>query len=218
MGGKARKKRHGCCCGCLTAALVIVVCSAIIPSISAMRSNHTIEKLNALSMEMPDGGEAEFVTEGDKVELRMPKEFGKMYYTKSDAEHYTTAGNGEAFVDNEILVVANKGVSAETIAETAERIRAEIVGEITITGDYQLRLQEPRSYDELNALCQELCEDPAIADAYPDWLNPDESDDVSAYRMMFLRIRAAQAISFTAAARRIQPQTVLMITIILFTI
>ena len=152
------------------------------PLSGSIRGTRSIDKLRALSDIQPGKSEMEFVVDGDKLELQMPEQYGKMYYSQPAVEHFAAADNGESYVDNEILAVANSGVSREAIAAAAEHIGADIVGEITITGDYQLRLRESLSYDELNELCQELCTDPAISDAYPDWLNVTASDDVSMYQ------------------------------------
>ncbi len=178
---KNKKKHRGCCFGCGILMLVSVCCTAVIPQITALRSKSVAKKLSALTFAASDEPEMDFFVEGNRFELRMPEQYGKMYYTESDETHYAEVGNGEAYVDNEILVTATKDASGEDIAAAAARIGAEIVGEITVTGTYQFRLQESHAYDNLNVLCQDLCTDAAVEDAYPDWLHFTISDSVSDY-------------------------------------
>ena len=181
MRMKKQKKHRGCCLGCSILMVVSLCCTAVIPQIAALRNKSIAEKLGALTLAASDESEMEFVVDGNRFELHMPEQYGRMYYTESDEGHYAEAVNGEAYVDNEILVTAAKEASGEDVAAAAERIGAEIVGEITVTGTYQLRLPESYAYDELNVLCQEFCTDVAIEDAYPDWLYSSISDSVTDY-------------------------------------
>ena len=176
------KKHRGCCFGCGITMLAVFIGSWALPILAKMKSDRAIEKLRALSAVQADDSDMEFVTEGDKLELQMPEQYGKMYYSQPSPAHFTVAETGEAYVDNEIIAVAESGTSRSVIDSLAEQIGAEIVGEITIADTYQMRLQRTVSYEEIDALCQKLCENPTVADAYPDWLNFTDSDDVSAYQ------------------------------------
>ena len=80
---------------------------------------------------------------------------GEIYYYQTPAEHIAEE-NGISFADNEILVVANEGVSKKDIEQLAEKYGAEIVGYIEVTGDYQWKLTEAKSKEEIDSLIKEI--------------------------------------------------------------
>jgi hypothetical protein len=144
------KKHRGCCFGWGITMLAVFIGSWALPILAKMKSDRAIEKLRALSAVQADDSDMEFVTEGDKLELQMPEQYGKMYYSQPSPAHFTVAETGEAYVDNEIIAVAESGTSRSVIDSLAEQSGAEIVGEITIADTYQMRLQRSVSYEEID--------------------------------------------------------------------
>ena len=78
-----------------------------------------------------------------------PGDYGKLYYAPVEAEHIAE-DDLVMYVDNEILIVVKDGVTEEQVRELAEKYNSEIVGAIEITGDYQLRLAETVTKEELD--------------------------------------------------------------------
>ena len=109
----------------------------------------------------------------EKVDMTDPDgntDYGRIYYSPVDEEHiveYEDA-SGCDYIDNEVLVVANDGVSREQIAELAAKYDAEIVGEIEVSGDYQLRLTT--TPDGLDSVIESISAEPAVASAYPNYV------------------------------------------------
>lgn len=100
------------------------------------------------------------------VDMTSPEneEYGRIYHHPLEETHIAEK-DGIAFVDNEILVVAASGVNREQIASLAEQYNAEIVGEIEVSGDYQLQLDEVRTLDALNVMAEQLDSEDSIASA-----------------------------------------------------
>ncbi len=101
--------------------------------------------------EEPKDGDTETVV----VDMTDPKndEYGKLYYAPVDEAHI--AGDDYVrYIDNEILIVVKDGVTEEQVRELAEKYNSEIVGEIEVTGDYQLKVGEGLTIEELNNLIE----------------------------------------------------------------
>lgn len=75
-------------------------------------------------------------------------DYGKLYYAPLDKEH--VAGDDYMkYVDNEILIVVKEGVPEEEVSRLAEKYNGEIVGEIEVSGDYQIRISDAKTESEL---------------------------------------------------------------------
>ena len=115
----------------------------------------------------------------EKVDMTDPDgntDYGRIYYSPVDEEHiveYEDA-SGCGYIDNEVLVVANDGVSREQIAELAAKYDAEIVGEIEVSGDYQLRLTT--TPEELDTVVESISAEPAVASAEVNYVMPLSGD------------------------------------------
>lgn len=81
---------------------------------------------------------------------------GEIYYSPIDSSHIVEDESGIMFADNEILVVAKENVSKSKIQKIAKKYNAEIVGYIKQTGDYQWRLQDIKSKDELSDIVKDI--------------------------------------------------------------
>lgn len=94
------------------------------------------------------------VTEAVDMTVRDEKsEYGVIYFTPPDKQHIAKSDDHfSEYVDNEILIVANENASRDDMSALAKKYDAEIVGEIEITGDYQLKLNKTCTMDELDAL------------------------------------------------------------------
>ncbi|MCR5707138.1 MAG: S8 family serine peptidase [Ruminococcus sp.] len=103
-------------------------------------------------------------------------DYGRLYYAPIDEEHIVTVDEegGAGYIDNEVLVVANDGVSREQIAELAAKYDAEIVGEIEVSGDYQLRLTT--APDELDPVVESISAEPVVASAEINYIMPISGD------------------------------------------
>lgn len=87
---------------------------------------------------------------------KTPKdEYGVMYYSPVDKTHIS----GENFIkytNNEILIVTTSGVSSEQVHHLAAKYDAEVVGEIQVSGDYQLKLDKTYNKSELNEIAAQI--------------------------------------------------------------
>lgn len=119
----------------------------------------------------------------EKIDMTDPDgntDYGRIYYSPIDEEHIVEyeQDSGCGYIDNEVLVVANDGVSREQIAELADKYDAEIVGEIEVSGDYQFRLST--TPDELDPVVESISAEPVVASAYPNYVAvmSEESGDI----------------------------------------
>ena len=101
----------------------------------------------------------------DMTDENGSSEFGRIYCAPIDEEHVVIDNeiSGTGYIDNEVLVVANEGVTREQITELAASYNAEIVGEIEVTGDYQFRLKA--APEELETVVVSISADPIVASA-----------------------------------------------------
>ncbi|MCL2055212.1 MAG: S8 family serine peptidase [Oscillospiraceae bacterium] len=82
---------------------------------------------------------------------------GQIYHKGTRSLNEIAHGrHGNKFVKNQILVIANSGVSFEEIERLADRLKFNIVGYIETTDDYQLENRRAISEEELENLIDEL--------------------------------------------------------------
>ncbi|MBR1738861.1 MAG: S8 family serine peptidase [Ruminococcus sp.] len=81
---------------------------------------------------------------------------GEIYCSPVDPEHIAGEENGIMYADNELLVVASFGTPKSRIEALAAKYNAEITGYIEQTGDYQWRLSQSISEDELIRLAENV--------------------------------------------------------------
>ncbi|MDO4862676.1 MAG: S8 family serine peptidase [Ruminococcus sp.] len=115
----------------------------------------------------------------EKVDMTDPDgntDYGRIYYAPIDEEHVVEyeEDSGCGYIDNEVLVVAGDGVSREQIAELAAKYDAEIVGEIEVSGDYQLRLAT--APDELDSVVESISAEPVVDSAEVNYVMPISGD------------------------------------------
>lgn len=91
-------------------------------------------------------------------------DYGKLYYNPVDDNHIIE-DDMERFIDNEILIVVNDGVTKNQVQQLSEKYNAEIVGEIEVTGDYQLRFSDISSKEDLDNALQLILKEDIIAEA-----------------------------------------------------
>lgn len=103
-------------------------------------------------------------------------DYGLIYYTPTEEEHIVQLSEDDVmqYIDNDVLLVSNEGVSRDKIFELAEKYDAEVVGEIEVSGDYQPRLNGIYDIDELDSIVDELCDEDIVYDAYPNYVMPYE--------------------------------------------
>ncbi len=115
----------------------------------------------------------------EKIDMTDPDgntNYGRIYYSPIDEEHIVEyeQDSGCGYIDNEVLVVANDGVSREQIAELAAKYDAEIVGEIGVSRDYQLKLSE--TPDNINTVVDQLASETIIDSATPNYVSGMSAD------------------------------------------
>ena len=108
------------------------------------------------------------LTPAEKIDMTVAEdkaEYGRLYYAPAEDEHIIEAEEEEwaGYIDNEVLIVACDGVAREQIDELAASYNAEVIGEISVTGDYQLRLTT--APDELDAVVESISAEPVVASA-----------------------------------------------------
>ncbi len=101
-------------------------------------------------------------------------DYGMLYYTPIDEEHIVSADdeNSVMYIDNEVLVVVTDGTTRDEVVALSEKYNAEIVGEIEITGDYQLRLSEVQTEDGLSQLVDDLNSESIVETAILNYVMP----------------------------------------------
>lgn len=169
---KNYKKKINCLlCITISVLLGISVCGCGRDSIGNDKSEP-----DAISDEInADNTKAVDMTVADKN-----SEYGVIYYTPSDEEHIASSESGlTKYVDNEILIVADENASHDDIADLAEKYNAEIVGEIEITGDYQLKLKRSFTADELDELAGVLESEELVENAYPNYVSKIATNSVT---------------------------------------
>ena len=74
---------------------------------------------------------------------------GEIYYSPTEKEHIIEEENGVLYADNELVVVAEDGVTKDQIIELASEYKAEVVGCIEQTGDYQWKFDSEVNVKDL---------------------------------------------------------------------
>ncbi|MCR4992696.1 MAG: S8 family serine peptidase [Lachnospiraceae bacterium] len=91
-------------------------------------------------------------------------DYGKIYYAPIDENHIAEQ-DYIRFIDNEILIVVKDGVSEEQVIDLSKRYACNIVGEIEISGDYQLRFSDVLTKEELDSIIERLLNEEIINSA-----------------------------------------------------
>ncbi len=89
---------------------------------------------------------------------------GEIYYKKIDEKHVEDITDEIAFMDNELLVVAEDASYSE-VEKLASKYNAEIVGWIEITGDYQWLFSDEYTLEGLEDIAQQLENEKIISSA-----------------------------------------------------
>lgn len=114
----------------------------------------------------------------EKLDMTDPDEstdFGRIYYSPIDEEHMVEEEHGFGYIDNEICIVSAEGATREEIADLAAKYDAEIVGEIEVSGDYQLRLTT--TLDDLGSVIASIAAESAVESAYPNYVATVSASD-----------------------------------------
>lgn len=123
---------------------------------------------------------ADNTTVVDMTALDENSEYGAIYYTPADEQHIVDSDSTiTKYVDNEILIVANETATHDDIAELAGEFDAEIIGEIEITGDYQLRLNKNCTINEIYEMADTLESDALVDYAYPNYVSDISTNSVT---------------------------------------
>ena len=104
--------------------------------------------------------------EGKDTALKseLPAELGEVSYSGIDPSHIAQTPDGVMFLDNELMLVAAEGADRADINKVARRYKAEIVGAVDLTGDYQLRVGDAHSLRELSELADSISSEEAVAE------------------------------------------------------
>lgn len=84
------------------------------------------------------------------------KDYGAIYYTPVDNDHIFAENELVKYSDNEVLIVVKDGITKNKVIDLVEKYDLSIVGEIEITGDYQLKSNKDISINELNGLISQI--------------------------------------------------------------
>ena len=103
-------------------------------------------------------------------------DIGEIVFYRTEMEHVATDPKGFMYVDNEILIVASTNASYSDIENLAKGVGAEIVGWIEQTGDYQLKLNQAYTVDQLNELVDSLNKNNFVDSAYINFASQIDSN------------------------------------------
>lgn len=105
----------------------------------------------------------------------------KMYYTEPEEDDITyDKENGAKYVNNELILTAEEGVSKKEVEALIREYDAKLIGYIAGTNTYQIRFNQGYSYKDLDRLGNRICMDKKIeyfeinrllhidVEAYPD--------------------------------------------------
>lgn len=84
------------------------------------------------------------------------EDYGEIYYSPVDVNHIFVENELVKYSDNEVLIVVKDGVTNNQVIDLVEKYDLSIVGEIEITGDYQLKSNKDISIDGLNDLISQI--------------------------------------------------------------
>lgn len=91
------------------------------------------------------------------------KDFEAYYQEVQDSD--IVYGGGTCYVDSQILLSANEGVSERQIERLADSQGGTIVGYISISDDYQIDFQNGKTYEELNDIINDWNNSDYVAEA-----------------------------------------------------
>ena len=114
----------------------------------------------------------------EQTNLSQEDNIGEIYCADIDEEHIAATDDGIMYADNEILLVANDGVSYDEINQLAENYHAEIVGWIEQTGDYQLQLSDDHTMDELESIAKNMQAETIVESASIDYVFNCKLDEI----------------------------------------
>ena len=114
------------------------------------------------------------VNEIDMTNPKADKNYGAMYFSPAPDENVKAIDDASAYVDNEILIAVKDGTARSDVEALAKNAGAEIVGEIALTGDYQLRFGNPMTLEELNEQANRLLENDLVVEAAPNFAFADD--------------------------------------------
>ncbi len=86
------------------------------------------------------------------------------YYEAPEDENITQTEYGTLYVNNELLITVDPYTSSNDVKRLAEGYDGEIVGYISFSGDYQIKLSKAYSEDELNSLIEEIKKNDIVID------------------------------------------------------
>ena len=89
-------------------------------------------------------------------------EYGEIYSYPIEEEHVHETADGTKYLDNEILVVVKDGITRQQVDELAKKYDSVVVGAITVSGDYQLKLNNMVSNEELIKLIDNIGQESII--------------------------------------------------------
>ncbi len=101
---------------------------------------------------------------------------GEIYCAPIDPDHIAEDECGMMYADNELLVVAQKGVTKDQIADLAEEYDAEIVGYIEQTGDYQWKMSSALKAEKISDIIDKLKKNDKISDCCLNYIYDYETD------------------------------------------
>ena len=96
-----------------------------------------------------------------------------------DPEHMANLTDGVQYADNELLIVVKDGTSRREVEALATQYSAGIVGEIELTGDYQLRLEGSYTEAELQDIADAVAAEPIVESAELDLIFDMGTDTIN---------------------------------------
>ena len=85
--------------------------------------------------------------------------------------------NGSLYINDEVILVTQEGVSRTEVEGLLEDFRAEIVGAMEDIGFWQIRFKDTMTYDELESVLKKLKRSDIVEDAYLNTVYEVEQDE-----------------------------------------
>ena len=105
-------------------------------------------------------------------------EYGEIYSYPIEEEHVHETADGTKYLDNEILVVVKDGITRQQVDELAKKYDSVVVGAITVSGDYQLKLNNMVSNEELIKLIDNIGQESIIDSCSLNYIEVYSSDTI----------------------------------------
>ena len=123
------------------------------------------------SLFKPQESDTESAADSVATNSQLNDDVGEIKFTPTKLEHIAKTDDAIMYADNEVLIVVKDGTDYDAVQKLAAQYNAEIVGMIELTGDYQLRILEAHTLNEINQIIEKLRFEEIVVSADLDYIH-----------------------------------------------